>query len=321
MRKAFLSLAMCLVCLAINGQTREGALLLFPDEMKVTTSPVVFDFLERYLYEVSQSKRGYDFYQRMADDKVVVREGSLDNIAKLSPSVPFTLTRYEDKGYDVCWTDTTGHVLLSMQFPINFELLLGKKKDELEEAFKEELQKYSQTYSPPSPDTLKIAAIGEDEVLKPTSVSHYYVKSLNTATYYKRKGIAIKPIYSSDDKWYSAANLFQGVIDSCSNYTLHIEEVLYGFRQQTFMIGLPQWLNYCRENHLTVYFGIEEERKDGLKALLIAQSKDLGFNHMLSIILPDYFVEKHDAILKVIANTYIRTDNVKDLYNDKIKKQ
>ena len=101
---------------------------------------------------------------------------------------------------------------------------------------------------------------------------------------------------------------------------LHVEQTLYGFQKQSFIVGLSSWLNYCKENHLTIYFGIEEERRDGLKALMIAHNQDLGYNHMLSIILPDDFVERKNAVLKVIANTYIRTDNVEELYDEKNKK-
>lgn len=320
-RRTFFTVAMYLTCLTVLGQVREGALHLFSDEVKTAASTIVYDFLERYLYEISQSKRGYDFYQKMADDKVVVRDGSLNNIGRLSPSVPFSLTRYEDKGYYVCWTDTMGHMLLSMQFPLQFELLLGKKKEDLERAFKEELKSYSRTFSPDTLDIPLTVVEGEEGVLQPASVSHYYVKSLNTATYFQKGDGVLDPIYDPSDKWHSAANLFQGAINSCYNYTLHIEQALYGFQKQSFTIVLPQWLNYCREKKLCVYFGIEEERKDGLKALLIAQNRDLGYNHMFSILLPDNFVEKRDAILKVIANTYIRTDNVKDLYNERIKNE
>lgn len=100
-RKLIVTVIMCLASLSVDAQTDKGTLHLFPDEAKTIAPPVVFDFLERYLYEISQSKRGYDFYQKMADDKVVVREGSLDNINRLSPTVPFFITRYEDKGYEV----------------------------------------------------------------------------------------------------------------------------------------------------------------------------------------------------------------------------
>lgn len=309
----------CLVWLTASGQPHEGRLQLFSDEVKAEGSPVVFNFLERYLYEVNKSKRGYDFYQKMADDKVIVREGSFSKLGKLTPATPFSIRRYEDKGYDVSWTDTTGIVLLSMQFPIQFELLLGKKKEDLEKDFKTELYAYSVEFTPTPPDTTLIAVEDEPGVFQSTPTAHYYLKALNTATYFEQQDGQLRPVYRADSKWHSAANLFQGVIENADSYTLHIEQTLYGFQSQTLTVKLSQWINYCREQRLTVYFGIEEERKDGLKALLIAQNRDLGYNHMLSIILPDDFVEKHDAVLKATANTYIRTDNVEDLYIDKTK--
>ena len=320
-RDVFLSVAICLACLTIFSQTREGKIYLFSDEMKTMKSPVICDFLERYLYEVNNSKRGYDFYQKMADDKVIVREGSFSTLGKLSPATPFAIRRYEDKGYVVCWTDTTGTVLLSMQFPIQFELLLGKKKEDLEKDFKAELYAYPAEFTPTHPDSTLVAVEDEPGIFQSTPTAHYYLKALNTATYFEQQDGQSRPVYSADSKWHSAANLFQGVIENADSYTLHIEQTLYGFQSQTLTVKLSQWLNYCREQRLTVYFGIEEERKDGLKVLLIAQNRDLGYNHMLSIILPDNFVEKRNAILKATANTYIRTDNVEDLYSDKTKKE
>ena len=320
-RRGLLSIVAYLVCLTLSGQTREGMLRLFPDEIKTMASPIVYDFLERYLYEASQSKRGYDFYQKMADDKVVIREGSLSNIEKLSPDMPFTMTRYEDKGYDFCWTDTTGLVLLSIQFPIQFELLLDKKKDVLEKEFKTMLMAYPTDFTPSIAENKLIPSKDEQNVYLPAATEHYYLRRLNTATYFEQRNRQSVPIYKSDSKRHSAANLFHGMIECANNYTLRIEQTLYGFQSQVITVKLSQWLNYCKEQKLTVYFGIEEERRDGLKALLIAQNRDLGYNHMLSIILPENFVDKHDAVLKATANTYIRTDNVKDLYNDKTKNE
>jgi hypothetical protein len=133
----------------------------------------------------------------------------------------------------------------------------------------------------------------------------------------------MQPVYDKKQKWYSATNLFHGLISETSDYRFYIEQNLYGFNKQSYTISLNQWLNYCVVNKLTLYFAIEEEREDGLKALLIAQSHDLGFNHMLSIIIPDNFVEKRNVTLKATMNAYIPTDNVKDLYQqykDKPKK-
>lgn len=310
---------MYLVCLTLFGQTGKNTLCLFSDEMKTAYPSAVYDFLERYLYDISHSTNGYNLCQRMADDKVSITEGSLDNISKLSPEMPFSLMRHENASYDVCWTDTLGNTLLGIQFPIQFELLLGQPKAEIEKTMKQQLDSCSYMTTP-QPLTSELEALS-DGYFRTIPVTHYYVESLNTATYYQQSKDGKKePVYDKKQKWYSATNLFHGLINEISDYRLYIEQNLYGFNKLSYTISLAQWLNYCQENKLTIYFAIEEEREDGLKALLIVQSQDLGFNHMLSLIIPDNFVEKRNVTLKATLNAYIPTDNVKDLYQQYTQK-
>lgn len=324
MNKRFLIVTMmCFVCLTLCGQADKPSLHLFPEEMKAAYPSVVYDFLERYLYDIHHTTPSYELRQRMADDRVSVTEGSLDNISKLSPEIPFSLLRHENSCYDICWTDTLGNTLLGLQFPINFELLLGQPKAEIEKEMKSKLASFSDV-TVPLPLTSELEILS-DGYFRTIPITHYYVESLNTATYYqKEKDGTMQPVYDKKQKWYSASNLFHGLISETSDYRLYIEQTLYGFNKQSYTIPLNQWLTYCKENKLVIYFAIEEEREDGLKALLIAQSQDLGFNHMLSIIIPDNFVNKRNITLKAILNAYIPTDNVKDLYQqykEKTKKQ
>ncbi len=102
-RNLLIVLMISFVCLGSNAQTDKGSLALFPDSIKIGSTGVVYAFLERYLYQASKSSRGYDFYQNMADDKVILREGSFDNIPKLKSNVQFSIERFEDKGYGVEW--------------------------------------------------------------------------------------------------------------------------------------------------------------------------------------------------------------------------
>lgn len=321
-KRLLFSIAQALFCLTVSGQTEGGFLHLFPEEMKSEVqSPEVFSFLERYLYEVHTTAHGYDFFQKMADEKVVVREGSLNNIPRLGPDVPFSITRYEDKGYEAYWTDTTGVVLLSLQFPINYELLLGKPKVDIEKEFRADIEAMPDEFVPLRPTPELVPSDSLTDVLVPAHAEFYYAESLNTSTYYTVAEGDTIPVFSPDEKWSAAANLFHGVIEDCGTYKLHFTQQMYGFVQQTFMVSLTQWFNYCRANKLTVYFGIEEERTDGLKALLIARNVDLGYNHMLSIVIPDDFVLRRDCVLKAMLNAYIPTNNVKQLYSEQNKHQ
>ena len=302
-----------------NAQTGQATLHLFTDTMKQVISPTVCDFLERYLYQASRSKRGYDFYQRMADDKVVLRGGSFDNITRLPQDALFEINRYEDKGYEVSWKDVSGKTLLSLQFPINYELLLGQPKVDIEKTMKQQLQR--------CPDSTIIREFDteltkEGRIMQTARPDHYFLESLNTTTYYEipPDGGETTPVYSEEMKAYSATNLFHGIIRTADRYRIHIDQNLYGFKTDSYIIPLSKWLNYCLENKLKVYCGVEEERTDGIKLLIIAKNADLGYCHMMTVVLPSEFVTKQNTVLRATLNAYIPLDNLKDLYQEYSKK-
>lgn len=283
---------------------------LFSVDVKAEYPSVVYDFLERYLYEIDSLQKHHEYIdQRLRDDKVLFITGSAATIHSVTPDMMFGINKVDGKFYDVAWRDSLGSTILEIAFPMQYELLLGKPKVEIEKDFKSTLSNHRNfmplSYDQETTDTL------EDGCLMTNPVTNYYVESLNTATYYKEKDV---PTFCKEDKWHSAANLFQGSIKDVEKYTLYIEQNLYGFKTVNYTIPLVQWLAYCQNMKLTTYFAIEEEREDGLKALVIAQSQDLGFNHMISLIIPDNFTEKRDCVIKGTLNAYIPTQNIKDLY-------
>ena len=328
-RRGLLSMAVWMVSMGANAQTGQSTLHLFTDTLKQVISPTVCNFLERYLYQASQSKRGYDFYQHMADDKVIIRGGSLDNIKRLSQDALFEINRYEDKGYEVGWKDVDGNMLLSLQFPINYELLLGMPKVEIEKTMKEQLKACADTTAKAPSDSLFEKISGDLYSSQP--VEHYYVESLNTAKYYLnllscsinlegKVDLIPMPLFDEDHKAYSAANLFHGIISVANHYRIHIDQNLYGFQKESYIVPLNKWLNYCLENKFKVYCGVEEERIDGVKLLVIAKNADLGYCHMMTVILPSEFVANQNTVLRATLNAYIPLDNLKDLYQEHSKK-
>ena len=293
---------------------------LFSPEVKTEFPSVVYDFLETYLYEIdSLQRKGKDVAQRLHDDKVMFLTGSVASARKITTTMPFEVKRADNKFYEVSWVDSVGNTILDVAFPMQYELLLGKPKAEIEKDFKAELSK-AWSYMPSGIGCENLTKT-DDGCLMTNPSANYYVESLNTATYYviSECGDTI-PTFDDKDKWHSAANLFHGFIDHISDYTLYVEQNLYGFKKAQYTVTLEQWLAYCQAMKLKTYFAIEEEREDGLKALLIAQSPDLGFNHMLSIIIPDNFVTNRKAVFKATLNAYIPTQNVKDLYQKYVEK-
>lgn len=309
---------LCLFSLAKMGLAQQFD--LFGPEVKAECPSVVYDFLERYLYEIdSLQRRGEFVNQRLRDDKVVFLTGSASSARRISKDMLFSVRTTEDMYYETVWTDTLGNVVLDLAFPMQFELLLGKPKAEIELDFKSTLAEDHPYIVQRLPLDELIAQ--DDSVMMSNPVSNYYVESLNTATYYAKSDNGdTSAIYSDDDKWHSAANLFQGCIEGISDYNLFVEQNIYGFRKIRYMVPLQNWLAYCQAMKLNVYFAVEEEREDGLKGLLIAQSKELGFNHMMSVIIPNDFVTDKKTTIKAVLNAYIPTQNVKNLYQQYVDK-
>ena len=320
--KGFLKAFLPCILLAIPCATRaQGTFQLFAPEVKTEMPSVVYGFLERYLCELdSLDRAGEPIGQRMRDDKVFLLTGSLKDARAITPQHPFSISKTDDKFYQVTWTDTLGQTLLDVAFPMQYELLLGKPKNEIELDIREAI-KASAPYVPRAVPAEVEGNVAEDGCIVSSPSANYYVESLNTARYYTRdsQGQTV-PTFHAADKWHSAANLFLGLISDISGYRLYVEQNIYGFQKITYSVTLEQWLAYCQQMQLKVYFAVEEEREDGLMALIVAQSQDLGFNHMLSIILPDNFTEKRDATLKATMNAYIPTQNVKNLYQQYVEK-
>ena len=295
--------------------------VLFDPGVKDVYPSVVYDFLERYLYEIdSMTKEGKPILQRLMDDKVSVVEGNILSASSITPQTAFNILTYDDKYYQATWNDSIGNTILSVVFPMQYELLLGKPKNQIEREMSRSLASFDH-YCPRNVPTDDLMPV-DSSCWATTPIQHYYVEALNNACYFTRDTLTstFHPVYDSGDRWHSAANLFQGIINNVEGYTLYIEQNTYGFQKDCYRVRLSQWLEYCNAMKLDMYFAVEEEREDGLSALLIAHCRELGFNHMMSLTIPDNFVEKPNCVIKAILNAYIPTQNIKDLYQQYVNK-
>lgn len=306
-----------------TSKAKEGRFTLFSCETKSLYPSVVYDFLERYLYELDSIQRIDPVIQpRLINDKVLFLKGSPAIARELTPSTPFTLRITENQFYEAIWSDTTlENELLHIVFPISYELIQGKPKHIIEKEMKQQLMSLSDSFVPDTLSLYENIFEVDSDCYCPESIMYLDgIESLNTGTYYRRtdKG-TLCPVFDKMQSFYSAANLFQGVISDIQNYKLHILQQQYDFKKEEYLISLSQWLNYCKLMHVTVYVGLEDELKEGLKLLLIAHSHDLGFQHMMSIIVPWNFVEKRDVTIKALFNAFIPIHNVKTMYMEKLK--
>lgn len=273
---------------------------------------VVMDFLERYFGKELPAERQTSQKRKMADDKVYFRKGKLSDMSLVSDTMPFSVT-LNDRYYEVQWMQHE-EPFITIVFPAQYDLLLGMQQNEAQQKLKESI-----LAAPTRIDTLVAPSKMEltDDSIYMSKNEFFELESLNDALYYNNVRENYQPVFDNRYQEYSAANLFHGLVKG-ADYRMYVEQSVYGMKTINYTLTLSQWLNYCAELGMKVFFAVEEEREDGLLAIVLAQCKELGFNHLLSVAIPDKFVDDKNAVLKVRLTPYIPTHNVKDIYQKEL---
>lgn len=288
------------------------SLKLFSPEMKEAapkSQAVVMNFMERY-FSALKSQKQTSVQTKMADDKVYFRKGTLSVLSQITDTMPLSISLV-DKHYEVTWLKDN-LPFINVVFPAQYDLLLGMKKDEAVNRFRDTV-----TASPRKaiPKAVPSNLLMTTDSLYQTRSDTLEIASLTDALYYNKVRDEYRPVYDTKHPEYSAANLFHGLIPN-KDYRIYVDQSVYGMKTINYTLSLRQWLYYCDEWGLKVYFAVEEQREDGMLALVIAQSKELGFNHMLSVVIPDKFITDTNAVLKIRMIPYIPINNVKNLFQE-----
>ena len=271
---------------------------------------IIMDFLERYTAQ-HQGLDAITLKTRLADDKVFFRKGSIMDLSHVNDTMPFSINQ-NDRYYEVGWMKDQ-HPYVTIVFPAQYDLILGMKQDEAQQRFKEFFTDSCQQRGKPMMPLSY--CMTNDSVLKYQS-DRFELEDLTNAVYYYPMDSL--PVFDKAHLEYAAANLLLGHIAD-TNQRLFIEQSVYGMKSINYFITLNQWLDYCAAWNLKLYFGVEEVREDGIKAMVIAQSRELGFNHLLSVIIPDKFTTDKNCILKARLTPYIPIHNVKELFSKESK--
>lgn len=305
-RRSVHILLLTIWCASASSQ---GLKLFSPEMKKAAPKPqvVVMDFLERYFHELPTVKQT-TIETKMADDKVYFRKGTPSDLKQVCDTMPFSLNLL-DRYYEVKWMKDDEPFVVIV-FPAQYDLLLGVEKNVALKQFKDYILAAPPRVKPLVAPT-NLEEIGES--LFKSQNDTLGLVSLTDAIYYNKVREDYMPVFDSKYLEYSSANLFHGLITD-KDFRMYVEQSVYGMTTITYTISLSQWLDYCAEWGMKVFFAIEEIREDGVLALVIAQSKELGCHHLLSVVIPDKFINDPNAVLKVKMTPYIPVHNVKDLY-------
>ena len=306
-----LSMIMC------SAHISAQRLSLFSPDQRVAaghSNAIVMDFLERYFNELPQVKHT-TVPTKMADDKVYFRKGKLSDLNQVCDTMPFSISLH-DRYYEVKWMKVEDP-FVTIVFPAQYDLLLGMHQEEAQRKLKNTI-----LASPQRKESLDVPSnmVMQEDSIFVSKTDYLELRSFNDATYYNKERSSFKPFFHESHPDYSAANLFHGLIDGI-DYRMYVEQSVYGLKSVNYTISLRQWLDYCAEWGMEVFFAVEEQREDGLLALVVARSKEFCFNHMLSVVIPSKFMTDTNTVLKVRMTPYIPTHNVKNLFQKEAVKR
>lgn len=283
--------------------------------------PEVFAFLEKIVFQIDSVRNVNGNLKEFLDlnqTTLIADNFSFKDINSL-PAMELSLTN--GKSYEAQWFDSDGNRKVYLSFPANYEVIYGQRKNKIENKIKGEIKSHSSDWNPIAVDAdMELLNMGSG-IFKRPNENILEINAMTDNIYLIPDSIGfMKPVFDNNFKEHSAINLLQGVIDDISEYKIYLKHDKYDSNEE-FTVDLAQWLNFCRSLPAKVYCGLEEERDDGLKMLVLIDVYPLGFRHMLSVILPSDFIEKKNSILKGKLYTYIPSHNVRSMYYDLIYKK
>ena len=280
---------------------------------------VLNDFLERYFLLLNYPPADHSVKHMLRDDRFKFVYGTMATVATLHPGDGFGYST-DDKIYVATWT-RGGQELLTVTFPMEYQLLMGVSKSEAEDGFEYELTRQQRTeWQLAEPD---VAA------LTPSPQPFYYTceggwylrKGISANTYYCRKsGQRYQLVNDVSHPAETAANMMlSGAL--AGDYRLDVTQVLYGFKNKQFSVPLRQWIAMCESTGCTLYFGIESVDHEAVCASVFAVNEQEYYNHVMSVTIPLSVIDNRQGTIKARLHTYVPMHNALMLTRDHSKKR
>lgn len=238
-------------------------LYLFTDQIRTSAHSPIFDFLERYFLQLKYPPTVKTSANMIRDDKFEFIKGSMVTIDNLRLTDDFTFNN-DNHRYTATW-QREGRVLLSVSFPVEYELISGENKIEAEENLLADIQK---TTIKQSKDNAK-------------RHDNYINECFSNRLYYQQGQL----VNDSKHPAETLANLMLST-NAKGNYKIHVTQISYGFQKKIFEVPLRQWIAFCQNNGCKLYFGIDDIKQNGeISAVVLAVNEAENYNHVLTISL------------------------------------
>lgn len=294
-----------------KGVIDHVGLSLFHDEIKSVAKTPVLDFLERYFLTLQHpGDKTVEYLLR--SDRFRFLIGNMQTIKTLNDSDAFSYN-YAMRLYHASWK-RNGRDIFSVAFPKDYQLISGENKIEAEKLLERDVENTTFAVGQPMIDKHQLVASpqagfytlpGETyEIAKITSNLYFTGDSI--------KGYRLINDLSHADE--SAANLMLSLYTP-GDYTLNINQALYGYKRKTFSVPLRQWIAFCQQHDCQLYFGVESREKTAIDAAVFAVNSKMGYVHIMTAKIPLTVIDNGKGEIEARLDCYVPTSNVMNLYD------
>lgn len=267
-------------------------LQLFSDELRKAGHSPIFDFLERYFLQLKYPPVVKTASNMIRDDQFRFLTGTMATIDQIRKTDNFAFNN-DNYRYTATWS-RGGNSLLSVSFPVEYELISGENKIEAEENLLSDIKKATITGS-------------KDEKSRN---DNYIDKCFSNRLYYQKGQL----IVSSQHPAETAANMMLST-NTKGQYSLNVTQISYGFQKKVFQVPLRQWISFCQSNGCQLFFGVEKiDSKGEVNAVVLAVNQAENYNHVLTVCIPADVINSRHGVIDARLYPYVPTHNVMNMF-------
>lgn len=296
---------------------------IFAEELRRERPLPIYDFVE--FAALSQRLKLTDLQLTYKEVKFLV--GDWQKMALLNDSTDCAVQQLNSKAYRLQWKTKQGAVMVCMEFPTKYDLILGETRTQIEADFIAKVCRHKPgSYSAEgthreNADWKKMEWDGV--TIQRREGEHYIDTLIHNGAYYWEKDSLWVPLVDARFPEFSIANLLWGEGDLAKeDYPLEARFVCSGNRVEVRQLTIRQLMDYALQSGCKPYVGFSGQENGELKGSLFFYNSLLGYDHVMSFTVNPDLIGTSKLTFKGRIYLFSPTSNVKTLiYEQKLIKQ
>ena len=271
-------------------------LQLFSTEIRNMSQSPIFDFLERYFLMLKYPPTVKSTANMLRDDQFRFLKGTISDVDNLHVTDDFSFNNNNHR-YTATWS-RKGKELLSVSFPVEYELISGENKIEAENNLLGDIKK------------VKISNTSASLPNPQDKGNNYINDCFSNRLYFQNGQLVSSSLHPAE----TLANLML-TMQAQGQYDMKFTQISYGFKKREFQVPLRQWIAYCENMGCELYFGIESMNDHGdINAVVLAVNQEENYNHVLTVSTNTDILSTQEGTIDARLYPYVPTHNVMNMF-------